>query len=162
MKKLILSIALLLTSIVFVNAQTAGVLLQPEFNTSNVRKGLFIESTVYKSIGLYSDFKTLKNTVNDKQYNYSQINAGLSFKINKNVKAIATTSVINKMAVDQKHPLKMHGIIKGDYISQERTYQLGVMYKAEFLTVLGGYEFNDKMNNPRVTVGIGFNFNFNY
>lgn len=157
MKNLILTIAIVLISFTFVNAQTAGIIIQPEFNTNNVRKGLFVESTIYKSIGLYSDFKLL----NEKENHFRQLNAGVSLKINKNVKTILSTSVINKLATDYfVAPLK--DMQKGEYINQDQTFQVGVTYKAEFLTILGGYEFNKHFDNPRVTIGLGFNFNFNY
>lgn len=149
---------ILLSSSAF--AQTAGIIIQPEFNTSNTRRGLFIESPVYKSIGIYSDFKVLKNVHNEKQYNYRQWNAGLSVRVSKSVSTIFSASVLNQLATDRKSP--MQKIIRGDYIDQNRAYQAGFVYKAEYLSVLGGYEFDKNFGNARITIGLGFNLGFNY
>lgn len=155
MKTLFTSIALLLFAVT-VSAQTAGVIIQPEFNSPNTRRGLFAEATILKGVGLYADFKVAKTTTHSQRHSYNQLNAGLSFKVNRNLKAIASTSVINKVTIDNYglFPLSQHVLTsKGN---ANRVYQVGALFNAGVISVLGAYEFD---NNPRVTVGIGFNFN---
>jgi hypothetical protein len=60
MKNLLLTATLLMFAIAL-SAQTVGVIVQPEFTTPNVRKGLFAESNIYKGVGVYSDFKMMNN-----------------------------------------------------------------------------------------------------
>lgn len=154
MKKLTFTIALLLFAVI-ASAQTAGVIIQPEFNTSNVRKGLFAEATIYKSFGLYADYKVLKNHTRNHRNYYNQLNAGISFKVSNSLKLITSTSVINKKSTDVLlAPMKDY--IIGNPEHQGRVNQFLVMYSASIFSIAGGFETGGEGN--KVTIGLGFNF----
>lgn len=156
MKKLSLIIAFIAVSFA-VNAQSVGVLVQPEFGTSVTRKGFFAESTIYKGIGLYSDFKIGKDNYQSGFYHkdqfHTQFNVGVSLKVYKNFKVFASTSAINNTKVEEYH--KMDGVVDGEVLKYQgkagSVYQGGIIYNTETISLVLGYE-----SGNRVSVGIGF------
>lgn len=160
MKNLLLTATLLMFAIAS-SAQTVGVIVQPEFTTSNVRKGFFAESTIYKGIGIYSDFKIMNNDEYFNAYDLTQEtyqeqwNVGLSYQLFSRYKAIFSTSVINNERVSHR---TKDELFRGEKYKSEPTYQFAAMYSESFLSVLIGYEFQQNNTNSRVSFGLGFNF----
>lgn len=160
MKNLLLTAALLMLTIAS-SAQTAGIIVQPEFTTSNVRKGFFAESNIYKGIGIYSDFKMMNNDEYFNSYdltqeNYQeQWNVGLSYQLFSRYKAIFSTSVINNERISHR---TKDEFFRGEKYKSEPTYQFAAMYSESFLSVLIGYEVQRNNTNSRVSFGLGFNF----
>lgn len=157
MKNLIITLTLLLFA-TLASAQTVGFLIQPEFKTSNIRKGFFAESTIYKRVGLYSDIKLLneRDEVENLGYKYIfekqnvQWDAGISFMVLDNLKAIISRSIINtKKEIVENYNYKYNA---------EPAYQFAAMYSEGIISVLLGYEFEQNVNSKRVTIGLGFNF----
>lgn len=155
--KNLLTITLLLFALSS-SAQTVGVLIQPEFETSVVRKGFFAETKVIDRVGIYADFKFGKETSRgsfyvDEHYfrtEHIQVNAGLSFSVIKSIKAVVSKSVLNQSSLylrSEKENTKW-GTTKND-----ASYQFGIMYKEGFLSILAAYE-----TGQRATLGVGFNF----
>lgn len=160
MKNLLLTTTLLMFAITS-SAQTVGIIVQPEFTTSNVRKGFFAESNIYKGIGIYSDFKMMNN---DEYLNYydliketcqEQWNIGLSYQLFSRYKAIFSTSVINNERISHR---AKEEFFRGEKYKSEPTYQFAAMYSESFLSVLIGYEIQRNNTNSRVSFGLGFNF----
>ena len=151
MKKLLLSIAIIAASL-SVSAQTVGLVVQPEFNTSNIRKGFFAETPIYKSIGIYSDYKLMntKGKISDSMF--SQCNAGISFRVLRNVKVFGTRSIVN----NEKVTMNVKPVPEEVFTNKlEAAYQAGLIYSVDIFTVIGGYETGGI--GQRVTVGFGFN-----
>lgn len=153
-----LSIIIGLTILAFtVNAQSIGVMVQPEFGSSVTRKGFFAESTIYKGIGLYSDFKIGKDNYQSGFYHkdqfHTQFNVGVSIRVYKGFKVFASTSAINNTKVEEYH--KMDGVVDGEVLKYQgkagSVYQGGIIYNTETLSLVIGYE-----SSNRVSVGIGF------
>lgn len=160
--KNLLTITLLLFAL-NVSAQTAGLIVQPEFKTSNIRKGFFVQSEIYKELGLYSDFKMLKTTDTYSDLNFKstkrvasqQWNAGISYRVIEKLTIIASRSIVNTE--------KESFTIENDYFGYpkhnvEPTYQFAAMYSESFLSVLLGYEIQQNATSKRITFGLGFNF----
>lgn len=159
MKNLLTSVLLLFA--VTASAQTVGIILQPEFKTSNVRKGFFAQSDIYKGIGIYSDFKIMNNDEYFNAYDLTQetcneqLNVGLSYSFSNRVKGIVSTSIINNERISHRTREKL---FRGDNYKSEPTYQLTAMYSESFLSILLGYEMQRNNTNSRVSFGLGFNF----
>lgn len=154
MKKLIFTIAIIIASL-SVSAQTAGILVQPEFSTSNVKKGFFIQSDIIGLLGAYADYKFMSNETHDNETSTNQVNAGLSIKIMPDLRFIAATSVLNNERSLSRN--KLNGLMEYEYTRKESTtYQFGAMYSASYFSVLGGFETGGE--GQRITVGFGFNF----
>lgn len=155
MKKLSIIISFALASFA-VNAQSVGVIIQPEFGTSVTRKGFFAESTIYKGVGLYTDFKIGKDNIKSGYYHkdqfHTQFNVGASVRVYKSFKLFASTSAINNTRVEEYHVFEG---MKDDMIKYQgkagSVYQGGIIYNTETLTLVLGYE-----SGNRVTVGVGF------
>lgn len=155
MKRLTI-ITLLIIAAFTVNAQSVGVIIQPEFGSSVTRKGFFAESTVYKGIGLYADFKIGKDDYQSEYYHkdqfHTQFNAGASIKVYKGFKVFASTSAVNNTKVEEYHIFEG---VKDDMIEYQgkagSVYQGGIIYNTEMLSLVLGYE-----SGNRASVGIGF------
>lgn len=154
MKKLLLSIAIIAASL-SASAQTAGILVQPEFSTSNVKKGFFIQSDIIKGIGVYADYKFMNNEENFVETSTNQINAGLSVKVMPDLRVIAATSISNNERRIYYNTLPVFQN-QTETRSVGTTYQFGAMYSASIFSVLGGFETGG--SGDRITVGFGFNF----
>lgn len=158
MKNIMIAIAILGMSFA-ANAQTVGLLIQPDFSKSYTRKGFFAESTIYKRIGVYSDYKLMNSANNYFKERQTQVNVGLSYKVAPNLKAFASTSVINRERTTYNNKLLfLQNPLKFIHRSTEHrdsksVYQVGAIFYTRAISVLGGYEFD----GARVTVGIGFN-----
>ena len=151
MKKLLLSIAIIAASL-SVSAQTVGLVVQPEFNTSNIRKGFFAETPIYKSIGIYSDYKLMNRSGKIADSMFSQWNAGLSFRVLSNVKIFGTRSIVN----NEKVTMNVRPVPEVTFTNKlDAVYQAGLIYSIDIFTVIGGYETGDQ--GHRVTVGFGVN-----
>lgn len=161
MKNLFTAILLLLA--VSVSAQTVGVLVQPEFSTSNTRKGFFVQHDVVHGLGVYSDYKILnKNefteswgTKYEEETRHHQVNVGLTYKVLDNLKALASTSVLN--TAQRTISSEDHYYIEKKR-KQGSTYQFGGIYSHSYLSVLLAYEIQQRNSNSRITFGLGFNF----
>lgn len=152
MKRLTLITVLILGFAVASYSQTVGIVVQPEFNTSNVRKGFFAESTIYKGVGLYSDYKLMNTKDKFSDSMFSQWNAGLSLRVLNNVKVFGTRSIVN----NEKVTFHIRPIPEAVYTHKlDAVYQAGLIYSIDIFTVLGGYETGGR--GHKVTVGIGFN-----
>lgn len=138
-----------------VNAQSVGIIVQPEFNTSITRKGFFAESTIYKGVGLYSDFKIGKDNYQSMYYHkdqfHTQFNVGVSLKVYNGFKIFASTSAINTTKVEEYHLFEG---IRDDMIKYKgyagSVYQGGIIYNTDPISLVLGYESDNK-----VTIGIG-------
>jgi hypothetical protein len=151
MKKLLLSIAIITASL-SVSAQTVGLVVQPEFKTSNIRKGFFAETPIYKSIGIYSDYKLMNTKGKIADSMFSQWNAGLSFRVLSNVKVFGTRSIVN----NEKVTMNVRPVPEVTFTNKlDAVYQAGLIYSVDIFTVLGAYETGGQ--GHRVTVGFGFN-----
>lgn len=154
MKKLLLSIAIIAASL-SVSAQTAGILIQPEFSTSNVKKGFFIQSDIIKGIGVYADYKFMNNESSIVETSTNQINAGLSVKVMPDLRIIAATAISNN-----ERRIYYNAIPVFQSQTETRTagstYQIAAMYSSSIFSVLGGFETGGV--GDRITVGFGFNF----
>lgn len=155
MKKLSIIISLIIAAFT-VNAQSVGIIVQPEFGSSVTRKGFFAESTVYKGIGLYADFKIGKDDYQSEYYHkdqsHVQFNIGASVRVYKGFKLFVSTSAINNTKVEEYHVFEG---MKDDMIKYQgkagSVYQGGIIYSTETLSLVLGYE-----SGNRVSVGIGF------
>lgn len=164
MKKIILSTLLILGIGFATQAQTIGLLAQPNLNNGLIRKGIYAEYTIYKKIGLYTDYKFSKTNQSDNTiwYTYhiktttNQLNIGASYKLSNNIKVFATSSIVNSI----KHDAVFIDLNDTEYTGQDKyknlqNYQVGATYNINKIVLLVAYEDNKYFKDNRISLGLG-------